>query len=227
MAGEMPMPLWKEVAMKQLLITLALLPMLNSSPAAEDNQRELGLSEVGLQLLLVPSGKLVPERISLALTNAATRSGVFRLPSPFGFTNSSRSSFAPFPPYLALVVKEPKSGTEEEFVLTSFRKLRGPGKRVLLKPRQVRRLEYPLNSFYSWGPDAPMDGSFRDCFKPGDVELEVRAEIFLVQQDGPRRVLSNPQTLRCSFPDSLFKGPFKSDRSRGESNGNRGNASKP
>ena len=215
MAGKMLMLLYKEMAMKPLLTVLTLVLALNSSSRAEDNPRDLGFAEVGLQLSLLGSeGKRGPARASLAITNAATRGGVFRLPSPFGVTNGSRSSFAPFPPYVALLGKEPKSGHEELFVFTSLRKLRGPGRRVSLDPGQIRKVEYSLSSFYLCGPEGPRnDGRFTECLKSGDVELEVRALIF--QKGGEPRILSNSETMRCAFPEWLFKGPFRSDHSRG------------
>jgi hypothetical protein len=43
---------------------------------------------------------------------------------------------------------------------------------------QVKRVGYKLASFYRWGPcDPDLYGSFKDYFKPGTVELEVRAAL--------------------------------------------------
>ena len=114
-------------------------------------QHELELSDVGLHISLVPSGRTFePERVSFSLTNSALQRGVFRLPSPF--VADDPDGFAPYPPYLALRVKEPKTGREVAFVFTNLRKPRGPGELVPLKPGQVRILEYPLMLFYRWGP---------------------------------------------------------------------------
>ena len=177
---------------------------------AQDKRRVLELSEVGLQFSFLPSGAtLGPERGAVSVTNSGPRSGMFRLPSPF--VAEDPDGFAPYPPYLALQVKEPKTGREEAFVFTNLRKPRGPGELVPLKPGQVRTLEYPLMLFYRWGPCNPMDGNFKECFKPGDTELEVRAEVVVIGKTGRRRILSNPQTLRVSYPESLFKDTGKTE----------------
>lgn len=211
--------------MKQQLV-LSLLLALNSSFAAEDIQRDLDLSEIGVQLVFVQGGgQLSPERVSVTVTNPGPHSGMFRLPSPF--VAEDPDGFAPYPPHLALRVRDLKTGREEGFVLTSLRKPSGPGDRLLLKVGQVKSVEYPLTLFYRWGPGSPKDGNFKECFKPGDNELEVRAEVFVVERSGPRRVLSNPQPLRCSFPDWLFKEPSRDNGPAGKSKGNPGSKTKP
>jgi hypothetical protein len=221
------MLLREELAMKRSLVVLAFFLTLSPGFVAEDKQAELKLSEVGLQLFLAPPvGKRGPERMSLVLTNASARGGLFRLPSAFVADDRSTSSFAPFPPWLGLLVKDPKSGREEQFVLTTFARLRSPAKLVSLPKGQPRELEYRLASFYRWGPGNPdRYGSFKDYFKPGEVELEIRAVIFVEGVED--RVLSNPQRLRCSFPEGLFKDTSKDNGTARKSDGNPGTASKP
>lgn len=219
------MLLWGELAMKQQLV-LSFLLALNSSFAAEDIQRDLDLSEIGVQVVFIQGGgQLSPDRVCVTFSNTGPRSGMFRLPSPFVVADPE--GIAPFPPYLALQVKDVKTGREEGFVLTSLRKPPGPGERVFLKVGQVKSVEYPLMLFYRWGPDSPKDGNFKECFKPGDSELEVRAEVFVVEKSGPRRVLSNPRPLRCSFPDWLFKETSRDNGSAGKSDGNHDSKTKP
>ena len=212
--------------MKRLLITLSLLVALDPSFAAGDAQRGLAFSEIGLQLSFMPTnGKSGPDRVSVSFTNSSPRSGKFRLPSPF--VAEDPDGFAPYPPHLALRVKEPKTGKEEAFVFTNLRKPSGPGELVSLKRGEVRTLEYPLMLFYRWGPCSPMDGNFKECFKPGDTELEVRAEIFAVEKSGQTSILSGPQKLRCSIPEWLFKGNSKDKGAGRNSDDNPGSASKP
>jgi hypothetical protein len=226
MAGEVPMLLWGKLAMKELLVTILLLLALNSGVAGGGAQRELAFSEIGLQLAFVPpNGKSSPDRVLVSVTNESLRSGGFRLPSPF--VAEDPAGFAPYPPHLALRVKEPKTGREEVFVFTNLRKPNGPGELVSLKPEQVRTLEYPLMLFYRWGPCNPMDGNFQECFKPGVTELEVRAEVFVVEKRGRRRILSDPQKLRCSFPEGLFQPTSMDNGITRKSDENSGRASKP
>jgi len=213
--------------MKTSLILFVFLSALIYASAADDKQPELKLSEVGIQLVLAPtSGKHGPEKIALIVTNTSAHGGTFRLPSAFVADDSSTASFAPFPPWLGLLVKDPKSGREEQFVFTTFSKLRGPAKRASLPRGHASKLEYRLTSFYRWGPCNPdRYGSFKDYFKPGGVELEVRAVIFVEGVED--RVLSNPQLLRCSFPDWLFKETSRDNGSSGKSDGNPGSETKP
>jgi hypothetical protein len=211
--------------MKKQLIS-SLLLVLNSSCVTDNPQRELQLSEVGVHFVFVGGGgQPSPERVSVTFTNPGPRSGTFRLPSPF--VAADPEGIAPFPPYLALQVREPKTGREEGFVLTSLRKPVGPGELVNLKAGQVKNVEYPLMLFYPWGPDSPRAGHFRESFKPGDSELEVRAEVFVVEKSGSRKILSNPQTMRCSFPEWMFKASANSDAVPDRPEGNRGGDTKP
>ncbi len=207
-------------------LVLSLLLALSSGCATNDTRREVDLSELGVQFVFVRGGgQPSPERVCVTVTNPGPRSGTFRLPSPF--VAEDTEGFAPFPPYLALQVREPKTGREEGFVLTSLRKPAGPGELVYLKAGQVKSVEYPLMLFYPWGPCSPRAGNFRECFKPGDSELEVRAEVFVVEKGGPRSILSNAQTLRCSIPEWLFKGTFKDNGTASKPDGNPGSGSKP
>jgi hypothetical protein len=162
-------------------------------------------------------GDKKPGHISVVITNAGARRGVFQMPSAF-VAVEHKPVFAESVPYLALVVRELKSGNDEEFVRTSFQPLDSAGMRFSLKPGQGKKLEYPLKSFYRWGACNPDPyGNFEDNLKPGNIELEVRAEFFLIKRGEPnRRVLSNPQKMRCAFPNWLFKGPIKPDPSTGK-----------
>jgi hypothetical protein len=207
-------------------LVLSLLLALSSGCANNDTRRELDLSELGVQFDFVRAGgQPSSDRVSVTVTNPGPRSGTFRLPSPF--VAEDTEGFAPFPPYLALQVREPKTGREEGFVLTSLRKPAGPGELVYLKAGQVKNVEYPLMLFYPWGPCSPRAGNFKECFKPGESELEVRAEVFVLEKSGSRKILSSPQTLRCSFPEWLFKASANSAGVPGKPEGNRGGDAKP
>jgi hypothetical protein len=205
------MLLHKELAMKTLLIIFALLLALNANSAVEEKRSDLKFSELGLQLSLETSAdKRVVERVSLLISNASARDGKLRLPSPFSATYNPTSSFALFPPWLGLLVKDPKSGTEEQFALTTFVRVRRPGKVITLSKGQTKRIDYRSTSFYRWGPGNPdRYGSFKEYFKPGSIELEVRAVLFW--EADADCVLSNRRTFRCSFPEWLFKETSKRD----------------
>ncbi|MFA6563575.1 MAG: hypothetical protein WCV00_16840 [Verrucomicrobiia bacterium] len=192
--------------MKQPLIILSLLLPLESSSSAAGAEPDLGLSDVSLQLSFVTTNeKSDPDRVSVSITNTSHRSGKFRLPSPFVAAAADQDGYVPYTPSLALRVKELKTGMDASFVFTKLRKPSGPGELIFLKPGEVRSFEFPLMLFYRWGPCNPAE-SFKECFKPGDVMLEVRAEVFVIKKSGSRRTVSNAQTLRCSFPEWLFKG---------------------
>jgi hypothetical protein len=194
-----------KLAMKNLLLAFSVLLILHFRVAAEEDRRELDLTEMGLNLMFAPTAvNLFPKQMSVSISNACPHSGVFRLPSPF--VDENPSGFIPFSPNLALVVKELKTGREESFVLTSFAKLDGPGKLESFEVGQVRKYEFPLKSFYRWGPCTPdRYGNIIEYFKPGDTKLEIRAELFVFEKEGPRRIRSHPQIIRRSFPEWLFR----------------------
>lgn len=208
--------------MKESLIFITFLLTLSFGFAAEVEQVDLKLSEVGLQLVLAPrDGQSGVEKISVTVTNTSSHSGAFRLPSPFVADDSSAPSFAPFPPWLGLLIRDAKSGNEEQFILTTFTKLRGPARTVFLPKGQSVTLDYRLTSFYRWGPCGPdRYGSFRDYFKPGEVEIKVHVAIFTESVED--RAVSNPLTVRRSFPEWLFKASGDSEAKTGEPDGNPG-----
>jgi hypothetical protein len=214
------MLLCEKLALKVRLITLTLPFALSLALAAEHGQAELKFPELGLRLALAPAtAKRGPDKIILIVTNTSAHDGLLRLASPFVAGDSSKSSSARFPPWLGVLVRDPKSGREEQFVLTTFTRVRGPGRLVALPKGHSRKLQYRLRSFYRWGPCGPdLYGSFRDYFKPGTEEVEVRAVLFHDTDDS--MVVSNPQTLRCAFPAWLFKAGTSVDEAARTSDAN-------
>lgn len=187
--------------MKHVYFFVILISLLNTIGCdyMSTGTKEISLDKISCSLRIAePDEKGFYEEVHLTFENMSQNDGILFPVLPLDEDKDITN------PFVCLLLTNKKTGETEAFIYTTTDSERKKHEmQIYLREKEKFTKTISTMNFCQWGSCGPGGRSFRDNFKAGNLEVEVKAGIIFGKN---KRIESNPVNLSCSFSESFFRG---------------------